>query len=73
MPAVGGGSSTLAAEQGSPLPATSEGVPVPTVSTGGDGSAASAGVPAQTATRPQVGSRMTPSDQSLRGVSVLQA
>ncbi|XP_039834555.1 rootletin-like [Panicum virgatum] len=43
------------------------------MSTGGDGSAASAGAPAQTASRPQAAPRVTPSDQSSRGVGVPRA
>ena len=72
-PVAGGRSFTPVTERRSPLPATGEGVPAPTMSTGGDGSAASAGTPAQTASRPQAGPRTTPSNQSSRGVSVPRA
>ena len=72
-PAAGGRSSTPATERRSPLPATGEGVPALVMSTGGDRSAVSAGTPAQTASRPQAGPGTTPSDQSLRGVSLPRA
>ena len=54
-PAAGGRSSTPATERRSPLPATGEGIPAPVMSMGGDGSAASAGMPAQMASRIQAG------------------
>jgi len=72
-PAAGGRSSSPATERRSPLPAPCEGIPTPVMSTGGDGSAASAGTPAQTASRLQAGPGTTPSDQSSRGVSVPRA
>ena len=72
-PAAGGRSSTPVTERRSPLPATGEGIPAPAMSTGGDGSAASAETPAQTASRLQADPRTTPSDQSSRGVSVPRA
>jgi len=62
-----------ATERRSPLPASGEGIPVLQMPMGGDGSAASAGTPAQMASRLQVGPGMTPSDQSSRGVSVPRA
>jgi len=54
-PAAGCRSSTPATERRSPLLATGEGIPAPVMSTGGDGSAASAGTPEQTASRVQAG------------------
>ena len=72
-PAAGGRSSTPATERRLPLTATGEGVPAPAMLTDGDGSAASAGAPTQTASRPQAGPRMTPLDQSSTGVSMPRA
>ena len=72
-PAAGDRSSTPATLQRSPLPATGEGVPAPMMSTGGDGSAVSAKTSAQTASRPQLAPRVTPSDQASRGVGVPRA
>ena len=72
-PAVGGRSSTPATERRSPLPAMGKGIPAPAMSTGGDGSAARVETSAQTASRHQADLRTTPSDQSLRGVSVPRA
>jgi len=69
-PVAGGRSSTPVTERRSPLPATGEGIPAPAMSTGGDGSAASAETPAQTASRLHADPRTTLSDQSSRGVSV---
>ena len=72
-PAVGGRSPMPVTERRSHLPAMGEGIPAPAMSTGGDGSAASAGMPAQMASRLQADPRTTPSDQSLRLVSVPRA
>ena len=72
-PVAGGRSSTPVTQRRSPLPATGERIPAPTMSTGGDGSAASAKMPAQMASRLQADPRTTPSDQSSRGVSVPRA
>ncbi|XP_039818459.1 translation initiation factor IF-2-like [Panicum virgatum] len=72
-PAAGERSSTPVTERRSPLPAMGEGIPAPAMSTSGDGSAASAEMPAQTASRLQADPTTTPSDQSSRGISVPRA
>jgi len=72
-PAAGGRSSAPATGQMSSLPVMGRGTPTPAVSTGGGGSAANMETPAQTASRLQADTRMTPSGQSSRGVSVLRA
>jgi len=72
-PAAGGRSSTPTTGQRSSPPATGRRTPAPAVSTGGDESAASTEMSAQTASRLQANPRTTPSGQYSRAASVPRA